>query len=71
MFVDNGGHIHLTGLAGNSVFVNWDANGDVYRYNYGHGGLYSVLLVDEPRSLLPGQPLNVGCHVTPGVQKYF
>lgn len=53
---------------GNMVFVQWDNDDDedIFQYNYGNHSKYSVLIVDEPRVPLPGQPIETGCVVTTG-----
>ncbi|XP_052802209.1 uncharacterized protein LOC128232595 [Mya arenaria] len=56
---------HRKEFGGNVVFVNWDASGKVFQYEYGHRDRYGVWPVNEPRRLHPGQPLDVGCYVTP------
>ncbi|XP_045201063.2 uncharacterized protein LOC123554781 isoform X2 [Mercenaria mercenaria] len=47
------------------VWVEWDTNGHQNIYMYGLGG-YDVLIVDEPRTLKPGEMIAVGCEVKPG-----
>ncbi|WAR02248.1 hypothetical protein MAR_008806 [Mya arenaria] len=56
---------HRKTYFGNSVFVTWDATGKLGQYNFGLHNLYGVLPTEEPRKLNPGQPLDVGCFVTP------
>lgn len=53
------------------MYVEWDFEDQVYEYSYGHMGHYSVLTVDEPRLILPGQPIVTGCVVTPGMSCYI
>ncbi|XP_060600436.1 uncharacterized protein LOC132753902 [Ruditapes philippinarum] len=48
------------------LWVHWDKTEEIRQYSYGDMNLYGVLPVDEPRILLPGQPLAVGCIVTTG-----
>jgi hypothetical protein len=49
------------------LWVHWDKTEEIRQYSYGDKSLYGVLPVDEPRILLPGQPLAVGCVVTTGM----
>jgi hypothetical protein len=52
-----------------NVWCEWDNNGYKNIYNYGPRA-YSVLVVDEPRILKPGEVIAVGCQVVPGLYQF-
>ncbi|KAL3867394.1 hypothetical protein ACJMK2_044600 [Sinanodonta woodiana] len=56
------GHV----LGSKSVYVTWDNTLTCKKYRCGEGGVYDVLLVDEPRVLKENELIQVGCLVKRG-----